>query len=288
MCQRLRRRVIPSTVTLQASAARKGFGTAFWISSLCFFIFIFVVTNSQAQAGGDFVGRKVCAECHAEQVERWRGSHHDLAMQHATDETVLGDFSSAEFSYAGVKSKFYRTNNRFMVRTDGPDGELNDYQIKYTFGVAPLQQYLVELDVGRLQALSIAWDARPKDEGGQRWFHLHPDEGITHKDELHWTRSNFNWNGMCAECHSTNLRKHYDSTADTFETVWSEIDVSCEACHGPASWHVAWARKETGWEALANKGLSILFDTVLLRLCKKNIRVDDLKINISLDSPVAL
>ena len=28
---------------------------------------------------------------------------------------------------------------------------------------------------------------------------------------------------------------------ETFNTTWSEIDVSCEACHGPSSEHIKWA-----------------------------------------------
>ena len=212
-------------------------------------------------SASEHTGSDACAQCHAEQVRLWQGSHHDLAMQHASDETVLADFNNTQFTYTGITSKFYKENNKFMVRTDGADGKLRDYEIKYAFGVAPLQQYLVELDKGRLQALTIAWDARPKAEGGQRWFHLYPDEEITYKDELHWTRTNFNWNGMCAECHSTNLQKNYDRASDTFKTSWSEIDVSCEACHGPASNHISWAKKETGWEYFNNnKGLSVLFD----------------------------
>ena len=212
-------------------------------------------------SASEYTGSDTCTQCHDEQVQLWRGSHHDLAMQHANNETVLADFSNTRFTYAGITSNFYKKNNRFMVRTDGADGKLRDYEIKYAFGVAPLQQYLVELDKGRLQALTIAWDARPTAEGGQRWFHLYPDEEITYKDELHWTRTNFNWNGVCAECHSTNLQKNYDSASDTYKTSWSEIDVSCEACHGPASNHISWAKKETGWESFNNnKGLSVLFD----------------------------
>ena len=163
-------------------------------------------------------------------------------MDHANSKTVLGDFSNTSFTYAGITSKFYIEDNKFMVRTDGPDGSLQDFEIKYTFGVTPLQQYLIEIENGELQALSIAWDARKKSEGGQRWYHLYPDENITFQDELHWTRPSFNWNGMCAECHSTNLQKNYDRKNKTFDTNWSEIDVSCEACHGPASKHVSWAK----------------------------------------------
>ena len=71
--------------------------------------------------------------------------------------------------------------------------------MKYTFGVYPLQQYLIEFPDGRIQALSIAWDSRPQEQGGQRWFHLYPNEEIRHDDILHWTGLNENWNFMCAE-----------------------------------------------------------------------------------------
>lgn len=214
-----------------------------------------------ADSPPDFVGRQVCASCHAEQEKLWQDSHHDLAMQQATAATVLGDFNNRDFTHAGTTSRFFRKGDRFMVRTDGPDGKLTDYAIEYTFGVAPLQQYLVAFPGGRLQALSIAWDARPQEQGGQRWFHLYPDEQITHDDELHWTRLNQNWNGMCAGCHSTHLQKNYDPGSKSFDTRWSEIDVSCEACHGPGALHVDWARKKPGWEKQAgSKGLTVVLD----------------------------
>jgi predicted CXXCH cytochrome family protein len=209
----------------------------------------------------EMVGRSVCAACHAEQAARWTGSHHDLAMQPADNNTVLGDFNNASMTHYGVTSTFFKKDGAFMVRTEGPDGSLRDYAIEYTFGVEPLQQYLIEFPGGRLQALGLAWDTRPEEQGGQRWFHLYPDEKIAHDDELHWTRPGQNWNSMCAECHSTHLRKSYDPAARTFSTTWSEIDVSCEACHGPGSKHVAWAGHKPGWEALeATKGLVIALD----------------------------
>jgi hypothetical protein len=115
---------------------------------------------SDVDSRPDFVGRQVCASCHAAQEKLWQDSHHDLAMQAATAATVLGDFNNREFTHAGTTSRFFRKDARFMVRTDGPDGKLTDYEIKYTFGVTPLQQYLIAFPGGRLQALSIAWDAR--------------------------------------------------------------------------------------------------------------------------------
>jgi predicted CXXCH cytochrome family protein len=194
-----------------------------------------------------YVGRAACLPCHKAQDEQFAGSHHDRAMQVANAATVLGDFNNATITYNGVTSTFFKKDGAFFVRTDGPDGALHNYRIAYTFGVDPLQQYLVEFPGGRLQALSLCWDTRPKAAGGQRWFHLYPDEKVDAHDVLHWTGPAQNWNYMCAECHSTNVKKNYLVEQNRFETKWSEVDVSCEACHGPGSKHVEWARdKEAG------------------------------------------
>ena len=186
-------------------------------------------------------------------------------MQHATDKTVLGNFNEAGFEYYGVRSRFFREGGKFLVETDGADGKLAVFEVKYTFGVDPLQQYLVEFPDGRLQALSLAWDSRPQDKGGQRWFHLSPNEEIRHDDILHWTKLNQNWNFMCAECHSTGLRKNYDAKADRFATTWAEISVGCETCHGQGSRHTAWAREQQNWWPFgkredSSKGLLALLD----------------------------
>ncbi len=186
-------------------------------------------------------------------------------MEHATDTSVLGDFNDAGFDYYGVHSRFFRKDGKFFVETDGPDGKLATFEVKYTFGVDPLQQYLIEFPDGRLQALSIAWDSRPKEQGGQRWFHLYPNEEIKHDDVLHWTKLNQNWNFMCAECHSTGVRKNYDAANDRFATSFAEISVGCEACHGQGSRHVAWARSTAELVAFGKtedpaKGLLVRFD----------------------------
>ena len=179
--------------------------------------------------------------------------------------SVLGDFNDASFDYYGVRSRFFRKDGKFLVETDGPDGKLATFEVKYTFGVDPLQQYLIEFPDGRLQALSLAWDSRPKDKGGQRWFHLYPDEEIKHDDVLHWTKLNQNWNFMCAECHSTGVRKNYDAATDRFATTFAEISVGCEACHGQGSRHVGWARAQQSWWPFGKsddprKGLLVRFD----------------------------
>lgn len=220
-----------------------------------------VPAQPRSAASADAVGTAACAGCHAKEYEAWRGSQHDRAMEEANERTVLGDFGGARFTHGGVTSRFFRRDGRYFVDTDGPGGKLADFEVRYTFGVHPLQQYLVELPGGRLQALGIAWDARPKAQGGQRWFHLYPDRKLKAGNPLHWTGIDQNWNYQCADCHSTNLRKNYDEATRTYETTWSEIDVGCEACHGPGARHAAWAKLDAAARrADASKGLAVALD----------------------------
>jgi len=180
-------------------------------------------------------------------------------MQLATSETALGDFNDSEFELNGVTSRFYTRENSLYVETDGSDGEMANFPVRYTFGVYPLQQYLVELPDGKIQALSIAWDTRPPGAGGQRWFHLYGDDPIDHTDVLHWTKLSQSWETMCADCHSTGLISQYDLDNDQFKTSFEEINVACEACHGPGGNHVAWAQDQDS-STMPDKGLSPVFN----------------------------
>ncbi len=181
----------------------------------------------------DYVGSAACQSCHAEAFADWLGSHHDQAMEPANDTTVLGDFGNVTFASRGVRTRFYREGEKFMVNTEGPDGTYQDFEISHTFGVYPLQQYLAVFPKGRLQALRVAWDSE-KD----RWYDLYPDMDIEPQEWLHWTGGAMNWNSSCADCHSTHLRKHYDAAADSFHTTYALMDVSCEACHGAGKKHI--------------------------------------------------
>ena len=192
-------------------------------------------------APATFVGGAKCASCHPKEAEAYRASDHARAMEPATPQTVLGNFDQARVTHRGVTSTFFRRGETFLVRTDGPDGKPAEFEIAYTFGADPLQQYLIPFPDGRLQALGLAWDTRPRSHGGQRWFHLYPGVTLRPGDPLHWTGREQTWNYQCAECHSTNLRKGYDLATNRYQTTWAELTVSCEECHGPGSAHVAWA-----------------------------------------------
>lgn len=231
-----------------------------------------------ADAPRTFVGRATCATCHTVQADSWQGSDHDLAMDRATPRTVLADFDDTQIELFGRVSRMFRRDDRFFIHTDGPDGEPADFEIKYVLGVRPLQQYMVELDrpadatadeIGRLQVLRISWDTNQK-----KWFYLPPpdvrDEPLDPGDPLHWTGVAQCWNTTCAECHSTNLRKNFDLATRSYHTTFSEIDVSCEACHGPGSTHVRlarswslfWDRKQgLGLPDLRTKGLPTQVET---------------------------
>ncbi len=214
------------------------------ICALVFWRWSAGVQGQQAKpaSAATYVGEERCAQCHADEAQAWRGSHHAEAMQVANDSTVLGNFNDSRFAKDGVTSTFFKKDSKFYVRTDGPDGKPQDFNLPYTFGVYPLQQYLVPFPNGRMQSFMVAWDSRKKDNNGQRWFHLYPDQKVTAAHPLHWTGRNQTWNYMCADCHSTNLRKNYDLAKDSYTTTWSEINVSCESCHGPGSNHVTWAQ----------------------------------------------
>ena len=183
-----------------------------------------------------FVGSDACRDCHKQEYYKWETSHHQMAMATASEDAVLGNFDNAIFEIFGIESRFYRRDGGFFVNTQGPGGEMGEHEITHTFGWYPLQQYLIPFPGGRMQCLPIAWDAQKK-----QWYHLYPDEPIDPADWLYWTNSGQNWNGMCAECHSTNLLKGYDFENDTYQTTWSEISIGCEACHGAGSLHVEWA-----------------------------------------------
>jgi tetratricopeptide (TPR) repeat protein len=180
-----------------------------------------------------YLGDLVCRNCHEEAFQDWEGSHHDLAMQQATERTVLGDFSGQSLTSNGLTSRFFRRDGKFFVHTEGPDGGMQDFEVKYTFGVEPLQQYMVEFPGGRLQCLLLAWDTEE-----EKWFDLMPGQRVPPDDWLHWTKGSMTWNTMCADCHSTYLEKNYDPATDAFATEWQIIDVSCEACHGPGRPHL--------------------------------------------------
>ncbi|CAI3806386.1 Dissimilatory sulfite reductase [Pseudomonas sp. MM221] len=183
----------------------------------------------------DWADEATCGACHSAQVQAWQGSHHQLAMQVPSEASVLGNFANVQFTGERERFRFFRRAGGWWVNAIGANGRAADWRVAYTFGVAPLQQYLLEVPGGRLQALGVAWDSEKR-----RWFELYPGQGVDFKDPLHWSQPGQNANFMCIECHSTGYTRNYQPEHDRFDGHWQALGVTCQACHGPAAGHLQW------------------------------------------------
>lgn len=208
-----------------------------------------------------YVGSQACASCHEPAAAAWRGSHHALAWTWPSSQTVVGDFDGTEFVHDGMTARF-RTepDGSYHVKVTEKDGVTTDYRVHSVAGIEPLQQYLLETEPGRLQSFDVVWGTE-----AEHWFHLYPEQDLPPHDAMHWTGPYKNWNARCAECHSTGFEKRYDPVTRRYDSRQSEIGVGCEACHGPGSAHVEWARSPETWTAasgLDSYGFTQSFDSV--------------------------
>ncbi len=231
---------------------------------LCFGIVVSCQAPKQeaqtvAASPATFTGSASCQGCHTKQFQDWQQSDHFRAMQEASDSTVLGNFNDQTLVTNGVTSRFFRRDGKFIINTQGEDGRNHDYEVRYTFGYFPLQQYLVDFPGGRLQATRVSWDSK-----ANRWFLQYAGQKIHPRDWLHWTGNGQNWNTMCASCHSTNLQKNYHFDSDTYTTTWTDINVGCESCHGPGSRHISLVKSSAyaQGEREVNSGLVYSRDTL--------------------------
>ena len=202
------------------------------------------------------VSSHTCGGCHQPEYQLWQKSHHFQAMHKATAEFVLADFAGQSVDYAGLQHRFFKEGEQFRVETENASGELETFTITETFGWQPLQQYLVSFADGRKQVLPFAWDSRPVERGGQRWITIYQEPDIRAGDPLHWLGVYMNWNSSCASCHSTGYAKNYDASGDRYHSVFDEINVGCEACHGSGKGHLQWVADGSP-DGAANGGFAV-------------------------------
>lgn len=222
---------------------------------------IWMSSHSRAENADipDYIGSPACGTCHEAETLAWQTSHHAHAWTDPSKHTVDGDFDNATFTHSGRTSRFFRNENGFFIETEDHDGEPATFEVKGVGGIAPLQQYLIETEPGRLQSFDVVWDQEKKE-----WYHLYPDQNLPPDDGFHWSGPYKNWNARCAECHSTGFEKNYSLRDRSYQSKWVEIGVGCEACHGPGAAHLAWAqaseedRAEHGSDSTA-KGLLVEF-----------------------------
>ena len=191
------------------------------LSSLLVVVFAFIQASPVfgAEKSPGYVGSDSCAQCHQQQFNDWQLSDHHKAMQPANSETMLGNFDDVTLEFHDIETRLFRDGDSFKVATTGKNGEQGVFTISYTFGHYPLQQYLVDIGEGHLQALNLAWDSRSADQGGQRWYHLQADEEINPEHPFFWARHFQNSNSRCIVCHSTNVVKNYNPENNSYATA---------------------------------------------------------------------
>ena len=122
--------------------------------------------RQEAGAEATFVGAAECLPCHKTEAALWQASDHARAMERPSRSSVKAPFAGEQTAAHGVTTTFSTRDGRFGVRTDDRDGAMRDFEVAYTFGVDPLQQYLIAAPGGSYQALGLAWDTRPAASGG--------------------------------------------------------------------------------------------------------------------------
>ena len=218
-------------------------------------------SNNSALASIDASATSQCQACHASQAHDWQQSHHAKAMQLPDRQTVLAPFAGEVAVYDGLSARFSKAVESAPVEEQDQTGSVKNtlvhpkkedpsafvialedagrpeaggvYQVRYTFGFSPLQQYLIEKAPGQIQVAPFAFDTRPESLGGQQWYHLDEKLGETRHPRLDWDQPLQSWNGMCADCHSTGVKRGFDPERNLFSTSFTGVAVECTACHVP-------------------------------------------------------
>lgn len=206
--------------------------------------------DPQISIDDGFVDEKRCNSCHADQAAAFAKSNHAKAMALADDSTVRADFDEAQFEHDGKSTTFLKRDGKFYVRTEGPDGRQAEFQVKYTFAYEPLQQYLVDIGGGKLQALDIAWDVNK-----QEWFWLGDGQPAKPGSTYHWTGPFYRWNRTCIDCHSTDPKANFQPEAGEYQSTYVATSIGCQSCHGGGAKHVQWA-EAGGSQSISNFGLA--------------------------------
>lgn len=157
-----------------------------------------------------YVGSDQCEFCHLEHYNSWKTTLHSRTLQ---DVTKNMDALVAAIDPAIIRSDLKRIEKSLRVPVEKiyiP--ELSE--IKYTLGMQWEQGFLVEKN-GTLYVAPIQYSAKE-----EHW--------ITYR-EKDWDQRP--WIKKCAGCHVTGV--------DLEKQTFFEARVGCEACHGPASLHVA-------------------------------------------------
>ncbi len=152
-----------------------------------------------------YVGASVCKACHAEKYDAVFQTRHPWKVRPVDDPGVeiIADWTKGE-------------DVRTTVMDDGQTRPFTLDDVDYVIGAKPgwKQRYIKVID-GAWRILPAQFNLAT-----QEWVPYHADE---------WMERDYR--DKCAGCHTTG----YDPDTKT----WVDFGVTCEACHGPGSEHVA-------------------------------------------------
>jgi tetratricopeptide (TPR) repeat protein len=200
-------------------------------------------TSYESANSTGYSGTQSCRECHEKFYKLWAPSHHGLAMQPFTAQLFQTRLTTQD-NDVGIGGSGYRVElngERGWVRESGPK-ENKKYPIVHALGGKNVYYFLTPMDRGRLQVLPLAYDVQRKS-----WFDT-AASGIRHFQDIEeepvgWKDPEYTFNTSCYGCHVSQFTRNYDLKTDTYNSVWREPGINCEACHGSAVEHVRVCRQ---------------------------------------------
>jgi len=192
--------------------------------------------GTKTSAYAAYAGSESCRDCHREEYDLWKSSHHAQAERYVNLSADRAAFIPSRTIQHGSEITGIGTNHaEYQITTFGLDSNRQPFRVERAIGCDPLIQFLTPLSGGRYQVHEASYD--PK---SNQWFYVYGDDFRNPGEFGHWTGRGMNWNSSCAECHNTRLHKNYDATTDSYHTTMAEMAVGCEACHGPLKAHNEW------------------------------------------------
>jgi tetratricopeptide (TPR) repeat protein len=199
--------------------------------------------GNEAASPSGYSGTQSCRECHEKFYQLWASSHHGLAMQPFTAQLF-------QTKLAAPVKNLVIGDSGYSVELDGKQGWIKEsgpkgnkkYPIVHAMGGKNVYYFLTPMDRGRLQVLPLAYDVQRKS-----WFDT-AASGIRHFQDLEeepvkWKDPEYTFNTSCYGCHVSQFTRNYDLKTDTYNSVWQEPGINCEACHGSAAEHVRVCRQ---------------------------------------------
>jgi hypothetical protein len=177
-----------------------------------------------------YIGSEACgssAVCHPDQLESWMDTLHNKKVRPATTENVTGDFSiDPVIGDLGIVDLYYNASGEgtYHATVAGMN-----YTIKWALGSGYWKQrYMVEIGASTY-ILPVQYNTATSE-----WVSYHPE----HWDNVTGNTTSYenSWERRCMGCHSTGYEVEQNPGGEWVGT-YEELNIGCEACHGPGSEH---------------------------------------------------